>query len=52
MHPNALSVAKRSYPTSEVMGSGRDGQAATAQEQLRGATQVRGQCGQEETPRV
>ena len=36
-------MAKRSYPTSEVRGSGRECQAAMAQEQLRGATQVRGQ---------
>ena len=31
-------AAKRSYPTSEVRGSGREYQTATAQEQLRGAT--------------
>ena len=31
-------AAKRSYPTSEVRGSGRECQAATAQEQPRGAT--------------
>ena len=31
-------AAKRSYPTSEVRGSGRECQAATAQERLRGAT--------------
>ena len=31
-------VAKRSYPTSEVRGSGLDSQAATAQELPRGAT--------------
>ena len=30
-------MAKRSYPTSEVRGSGRECQAATAQEWLRGA---------------
>ena len=36
-------VAKRSYPTSEVRGSGRECQAVTAQEWLRGATQVRDQ---------
>ena len=38
-----LSVAERSYPTSEVRFSGRQCQAATAQEQPRRATQVRGQ---------
>ena len=43
MHPNALSVAKRSYPTSEVRDSSQECQAATAQEPLRGATQVQGQ---------
>ena len=32
------SAAERSYPTSEVRGSGRECQAATAQEWLRGAT--------------
>ena len=32
-------VAKRSYPTSEVRGSGRECQTATVQEQPRGATQ-------------
>ena len=31
-------AAKRSYPTTEVRGSGRERQAATAQEQPRGAT--------------
>ena len=31
-------AAKRSYPTSEVRGSGRECQAATVQEQTRGAT--------------
>ena len=31
-------VAKRSYPESEVRGSGRECQAVRAQEQLRGAT--------------
>ena len=31
-------VAKRSYPTSEVRGSGREYQTVTAQEWLRGAT--------------
>ena len=36
-------VAKRSYPTSEVRGSGRECQAAMAQERQRRATQVRGQ---------
>ena len=32
-------MAKRSFPTSEVRGSSRESQAATAQDQLRGATQ-------------
>ena len=32
-------AAKRSYPTSEVRGSGRECQTATAQERRRGATQ-------------
>ena len=36
-------VAKRSYPTSEVRGSSREYQTATAQEWPRGATRVRGQ---------
>ena len=36
-------VAKRSYPTSEVRGSARECQDVTAQEWLRGATQVQGQ---------
>ena len=36
--PGALSGAKRSYPTSEVRGSGRECQAVTAQERPRGAT--------------
>ena len=46
-------AAKRSYPTSEVRGSGRECQAATAQEGLRGATRVRGQGRRrEELPRV
>ena len=31
-------VARRSYPTSEVRGSGPECQAVTAQERLRGAT--------------
>ena len=31
-------AAKRSYPTSEVRGSGREYQTATAQERPRGAT--------------
>ena len=35
--------AKRSYATSEVRGSSRECQAATAQERQRRATQVRGQ---------
>ena len=34
----ALSAAKRSDPTSEVRGSGRECQAVTAQERPRGAT--------------
>ena len=44
-------AAKRSYPTSEVRGSGRECQAATTQEPPRRATQseVRG-SGQEELP--
>ena len=36
-------AAKRSYPTSEVRGSGQECQAATAREWPRRATQVRGQ---------
>ena len=36
-------AAKRSYLTSEVRGGGREHQAATAQEQLKGATPVWGQ---------
>ena len=40
---DALSAAERSYPTSQVRGSGRECQAATAQEWQRRATQVRGQ---------
>ena len=36
-------AAKRSYPTSEVKGSGQECQAATAQERQRRATQIRGQ---------
>ena len=36
-------VSKRSYSTSEVRGSSQECYAATAQERLRGATQVRGQ---------
>ena len=37
--PHAQGVAaKRSYPASEVRGSGREFQASTAQEQPRGAT--------------
>ena len=43
MRAGALSVAERSYPTSEVRGSGLECQAATAQERLRGATLRRGQ---------
>ena len=38
MRPGTLSAAERSYPTSEVSGSGRECQAVTAQEQPRGAT--------------
>ena len=34
----ALRAAKRSYPSSEVRGSGRKCQAVTTQERLRGAT--------------
>ena len=34
----ALNAGERSYPTSEVRGSGRECQAATAQERPRGAT--------------
>ena len=46
-------VAKRSYPKSEVRGSGRECQAATAQEWLRGATQVQGRGGgREEQPHI
>ena len=37
-HYARRAVAKRSYPTSEVRGSGREYQTATAQEQPRGAT--------------
>ena len=33
-----MAAAKRSYPTSEVRGSGREYQTATAQERPRGAT--------------
>ena len=63
----ALSAAERSYPTSEVRGSGRECQAVMAQERPRGATPrprpgaaagrsnpapaVRG-CGREEQPHV
>ena len=46
-------VAKRSYPASEVRGSSRECQAATAQEWLRGATQVQGRGGgREEQPHI
>ena len=38
LRAGSLSVAKRSYPTSEVRGSGLECQAVTAQEQPRGAT--------------
>ena len=42
--PHARRAAiKRSYPKSKVRGSGRECQAATAQERPRRATQVRGQ---------
>ena len=34
--PGALRVAERSYPTSEVRGSGLECQAATAQERPKG----------------
>ena len=36
--PCLRAVAKRSYPTSEVRGSGRECQAVMAQERQRGAT--------------
>ena len=36
-------AARRSYATSEIRGSGQECQAGTAQERLRGVTQVRGQ---------
>ena len=38
LQPGALNVAKRSYPTSEIRGSGRECQAAMVQERPRGAT--------------
>ena len=38
MRPGTLSAAERSYPKSEVSGSGRECQAVTAQERPRGAT--------------
>ena len=38
LQAGTLSTAERSYPMSEVRGSGLDGQVATAQEQPRGAT--------------
>ena len=38
LRAGTLSVDKRSYPTSEVRGSGLECQAATAQEWQRGAT--------------
>ena len=46
-------MALRSYPSPKVRGGGREHQAATAQEQLRGATPRPGQgaC-QEELPHV
>ena len=37
MTASTLSVAERSYPTIEVRGSGQECQAATVQEQPRGA---------------
>ena len=37
-HPRSGAAAERSYPVSEVKGDGREFQAATAQEQRRGAT--------------
>ena len=37
-HPRSGAAAERSYPVSEVRGDGREFQAATAQEQRRGAT--------------
>ena len=40
---SALSAAERSYPASKVRGSGRECQAAMAQERPRKATQVPGQ---------
>ena len=43
LRPAHLSTGKRSYPTSEVRGSGQECQAATAQEQPTRATQVQGQ---------
>ena len=43
-------AAKRSYPTSAVRGSSRECQAAMAQEQLRGATNVQGQGRQLRVP--
>ena len=36
--PEVRAAAKRSYPTTEVRGSGRERQAATAQEQPSGPT--------------
>ena len=38
LRASSLSTAERSYPTSEVRGSGLECQAVTAQERLRGAT--------------
>ena len=38
LRAGSLSAAERSYPTSEVRGSGLECQAATAQERPRGAT--------------
>ena len=53
LRPGTLSAAERRYPTSEVRGSGRECQAATAQEWLRGATQVQGRGGgREEQPHI
>ena len=46
-------AAKRSYPTSEVRGSGEECQTATVQERLRGATpRPRSGGGRKEIPSV
>ena len=65
LRAGSLSATKRSYPTSEVRGSGLECQAATAQEWPRGATLClrsvaagriypasEVSCGQEETPSI